>query len=300
MLVPMPPQSALFLLAETREHPMHVGSLQLFRPPDGATSRDVSELFDRALASTEVAPLFRKRARRSITSFGQWGWEVDQHFDLEHHVRKNALPHPARVRELLVLCSRLHSSLLDRHRPLWEMHLIEGLADGRFAIYFKAHHALVDGVSALRVLSRMLSADPDEVDMPPPWAPRLRPPRTSRERDASAPADALRQALVDRRRRRGSRAGAGALGEPRDQRAGRFDLVLRAADDVQRAGDRCPQVRRAVVADRSDQAGRQGVRRDRQRRGAHDVFRRAAVVPARPGRPARGPADRDGAGVVAR
>ena len=196
MLVPMPPQSALFLLAETREHPMHVGSLQLFRPPDGASSRDVSELFDQALASTEVAPLFRKRARRSVTSLGQWAWEVDQQFDLEHHVRKNALPHPARVRELLVLCSRLHSSLLDRHRPLWEMHLIEGLADGRFAIYFKAHHALVDGVSALRVLSRMLSADPDDLEMPPPWAPRPREPRTPHQREGSVPASALRQALT--------------------------------------------------------------------------------------------------------
>ncbi|HEY8300451.1 MAG TPA: wax ester/triacylglycerol synthase family O-acyltransferase [Jatrophihabitans sp.] len=195
MLVPMPPQSALFLLAETREHPMHVGSLQLFRPPDGATSRDVAELFDRALASTEVAPLFRKRARRSLTSLGQWGWEVDERFDLEHHVRKNALPHPARVRELLALGSRLHSSLLDRHRPLWEMHLIEGLADGRFAIYFKAHHALVDGVSALRVLGRMLSPDPNDLAMPPPWAPRPRRTRTPRERDGSAPAVALRQAL---------------------------------------------------------------------------------------------------------
>lgn len=195
MLVPMPPQSSLFLLAETREHPMHVGSLQLFRPPEGANARDVTELFDRALANTDVAPLFEKRARRSIASLGQWGWEKDRQFDLEHHVRKNALPHPARIRELLVLCSRLHSSLLDRHRPLWELHLIEGLADGRFAMYFKSHHALVDGVSALRLLNRMMSPDPDDVDMPPPWAPR--PPRTKkpREHEDAVPLGALRQAL---------------------------------------------------------------------------------------------------------
>jgi diacylglycerol O-acyltransferase len=196
MLVPMPPQSALFLLAETREHPMHVGSLQLFQPPDGATAQDVSALFDQALASTEVAPLFQKRARRSIATLGQWGWEVDEQFDLEHHVRKNALPQPARVRELLALCSRLHSSLLDRHRPLWETHLIEGLNDGRFAVYFKSHHALVDGVSALRVLSRMLSDDPDDLSMPPPWAPRQRRSKPSRERAGSMPVTALKQALA--------------------------------------------------------------------------------------------------------
>lgn len=196
MLVPMPPQSALFLLAESREHPMHVGSLQLFQPPEGATAQDVSALFDQAVASTEVAPLFQKRPRRSITSLGQWGWEVDEHFDLEHHVRKSALPQPGRVRELLALCSRLHSSLLDRHRPLWETHLIEGLNDGRFAVYSKAHHSLVDGVSALRVVSRMLSEDPGEVEMPPPWAPRERRAKPPRERNGSRPASAVQQALA--------------------------------------------------------------------------------------------------------
>lgn len=172
MLLPMPPTSSMFLLGETREHPMHVGGLQLFRPPEGADALDVRAMFDEAMTNSEVAPLFRKRARRSLSSLGQWGWEPDRQFDLEHHVRRSALPSPGRVLELLALCSRLHSSLLDRHRPLWELHLIEGLADGRYALYFKVHHAMVDGVSALRMLSRMLSADPDARNMPAPWAPR--------------------------------------------------------------------------------------------------------------------------------
>jgi diacylglycerol O-acyltransferase / wax synthase len=174
MLLPMSPTDSAFLLAESREHPMHVGSLQLFQPPDGATALDVRAMFDAAIVEDEVAPLFRKRARRSIGSLGQWGWEADAAFDLEHHVRRNALPQPGRVLELLALCSRLHSSLLDRHRPLWELHLIEGLDDGRYALYFKVHHALVDGVSALRMLSRILTEDPDRRDMPPPWAPDRR------------------------------------------------------------------------------------------------------------------------------
>jgi diacylglycerol O-acyltransferase len=178
MLLPMSPTSSLFLLAETREHPMHVGSLQLFVPPDGADALDVRRMFDDAVAKDEVSPLFQKRPRRSITSLGQWGWESDRMFDLEHHVRRNALPQPGRVLELLALCSRLHSTLLDRHRPLWEMHLIEGLDDGRYGIYFKVHHSLVDGVSALRLLGRMLSPDAAERDMPPPWAPRERKPRS--------------------------------------------------------------------------------------------------------------------------
>jgi diacylglycerol O-acyltransferase / wax synthase len=179
MLLPMAPTSSMFLLAETREHPMHVGGLQLFQPPDGMDAIDVRNMFDAAMGVGQVAPIFQKRARRSITSLGQWGWEVDRQFDLEHHVRRNALPQPARVLELLALCSRLHSSLLDRHRPLWETHLIEGLDDGRFAMYFKVHHCLVDGVGALRMLSRTLTDDPDERDMPPPWVMRPRPARES-------------------------------------------------------------------------------------------------------------------------
>jgi diacylglycerol O-acyltransferase len=192
----MSPADAIFLLGESREHPMHVGSLQLFVPPDGADALDVRAMFDEAIAADEVAPLFQKRASRSMTSLGQWGWGVDHEFDLEHHVRRNALPQPGRILELLALCSRLHSTLLDRHRPLWELHLIEGLDDGRYALYFKVHHAMVDGVSALRLLSRMLDPDPDLRGMPPPWAPRS---RTSRPKDggsgiAGVPGSAVRGA----------------------------------------------------------------------------------------------------------
>jgi diacylglycerol O-acyltransferase len=179
MLLPMSPADAMFLMIESREHPMHVGSLQLFQPPEGADAIDVRSMFDTAIAADEVAPLFQKRARRSISSLGQWGWEADGQFDLEHHVRRNALPRPGRVLELLALCSRLHSSLLDRNRPLWEIHLIEGLEDGRYALYFKVHHALVDGVAATRMLSRMLTEDPVERDMPAPWALRERRPHAS-------------------------------------------------------------------------------------------------------------------------
>jgi diacylglycerol O-acyltransferase / wax synthase len=185
MLRPMAPTDSLFLLAETREQPMHVGSLQLFVPPDGATAIDVRQMFDAAIDEDQVASLFQRRPRRSITTLGQWGWEIDQDFDLEHHVRRSALPQPGRILELLMLGSRLHSTLLDRKRPLWEMHLIEGLADGRYAAYFKVHHSLVDGVSALRLLSRMMSPDPNERDMPPPWAAPPRRPKRPKERGSA-------------------------------------------------------------------------------------------------------------------
>lgn len=189
MLAPMSPTDSIFLWAETRGHPMQVGGLQLFAPPDGADPLEIRALFEQAM-SVDAAPLFRKRPHRSLVTLGQWAWEPDPAFELDHHVRRDALPAPGRVRELLELCSRLHSTLLDRRRPLWEVHLVEGLADGRYALYFKVHHALVDGISALRVLSRTLSPDIHERGMPPPWAPRPAPSRAGQRR-ASAPRDTL-------------------------------------------------------------------------------------------------------------
>ena len=173
MLLPMAPTDSLFLLGESREHPMHVGGLALFTPPDGASAADVREMFETALAGDRMATLFRKRARRSVTSLGQWGWDTlaDHQVDLGHHVRRDALPRPGGTDELMALVSRLHGTLLDRSRPLWEMHLIEGLADGRYAVYTKIHHALADGASAMNLLAGSLSADPHRRHMPAPWQP---------------------------------------------------------------------------------------------------------------------------------
>ena len=94
------------------------------------------------------------------------GWSYDDDIELDYHVRRSALPAPGRVRDLLELTSRLHGSLLDRHRPLWEAHLIEGLRDGRFAMYIKLHHALVDGISGLRLVQRSLNTDPHDTRIP--------------------------------------------------------------------------------------------------------------------------------------
>jgi WS/DGAT/MGAT family acyltransferase len=167
----MSPSDSMFLIPETRDQPMHVGSLQLFARPAGADENFMPELFQRMLAVDEVAPLFRKRAYRSVTTLGQWAWQDDRGIDLEHHVRHSALPRPGRIRELLALASRLHSTLLDRHRPLWEVHLIEGLEDGRFAVYTKMHHALMDGVSALALLSKASADSPDDLALRAPYLP---------------------------------------------------------------------------------------------------------------------------------
>jgi diacylglycerol O-acyltransferase len=170
----MPITQSMFLIAETREQPMHVGSLQLFRPPEGAGPEFLRELYEDLLRQDDIAPLFRKRPHRSPLTLGQWAWEDDELVDLEHHVRHSALPRPGRIRELLALVSRLHAALLDRSRPPWEAHLIEGLNDGRYAVYTKIHHSLMDGVSAAKLMERSLTADADRRDMAPPWAPQAR------------------------------------------------------------------------------------------------------------------------------
>jgi diacylglycerol O-acyltransferase / wax synthase len=174
---PLDPTAVGFLMAENRRMPMHVGGLQLYRKPPDAGRGYVRELFESARDTTDIAPLFLKRPYRSMRTAGQWMWVEDDQFDIEHHVRHSALPKPGRIRELFELCSRLHSTRLATERPLWEWHLIEGLRDGRVAMYTKLHHSLVDGISAMRLLQSILSSDPDERDMPAPWAMR---PATSR------------------------------------------------------------------------------------------------------------------------
>src|SRR5687768_7694205 len=190
----MPPTDSMFLLAESRDQPMHVGGLQVFSPPEGAGPDFLLDLYRSVLTQREMTSLFRRRARRSLGSLGQWTWTLDDDVDLEYHVRHSALPRPGRVRELFALVSRLHGTPLDRHRPLWEAHLIEGMADGRFAIYTKLHHAMMDGISALKLLERSLSKDPKSLNQPPPWSPALRPEQPPAESSSllSLPLDALR------------------------------------------------------------------------------------------------------------
>ncbi|MBV9318401.1 MAG: wax ester/triacylglycerol synthase family O-acyltransferase [Mycobacterium sp.] len=165
----MPPADSMFLLGESRERPMHVGALQLYQPPEGAGLDFVRESYEAMLAQTDVQPLFRKHPAffGPVTNVA---WSLDKDVELDYHFRRSAVPSPGRVRELLELTSRLHGNLLDRHRPLWEAHLVEGLNDGRYAVYIKFHHSLLDGVSAMKMLQRAFTTDPDDDEVRVPWA----------------------------------------------------------------------------------------------------------------------------------
>ncbi|MET0900035.1 MAG: wax ester/triacylglycerol synthase family O-acyltransferase [Mycobacterium sp.] len=163
------PTDAIFLLGESREHPMHVGGLQLYTPPEGAGEGYVRELYQSMISHTEFQPTFRKHPATILGGIANVGWAFDEEVDLDYHLRRSALPQPGRVRDLLELVSRVHGTLLDRHRPLWEAYLIEGLNDGRFAVYTKVHHSLIDGVSALKLTERTLSEDPSDTVVRVPW-----------------------------------------------------------------------------------------------------------------------------------
>ncbi|MCV7225970.1 WS/DGAT/MGAT family O-acyltransferase [Mycolicibacterium komossense] len=165
----MSPTDSVFLLGESREHPMHVGALQLFTPPEGAGREFIRELYDGMVTQTDFQPTFRKHPATLFGGIANLGWAFDNDIDVDYHLRRSALPSPGRVRDLLELTSRMHGTLLDRHRPLWEAHVIEGLSDGRFAVYIKIHHCLIDGISALKLTQRTLSEDPDDHEIRVPW-----------------------------------------------------------------------------------------------------------------------------------
>jgi len=165
------PLDAAWLAVESEDTPMHVGNLQIFSLPEGAPDTFLRDMVARMKADYDLSPPWNY----SLAYPGNIGrmlmpaWRINQDVDLDYHVRHSALPRPGGERELGVLVSRLHSNPLDFSRPLWESHIIEGLENNRFALYTKMHHSMIDGISGMRLLQRVLSDDPTRTNMPPPW-----------------------------------------------------------------------------------------------------------------------------------
>lgn len=166
------PTDHAFLLSESDLHPMNVGGLLVFSPPDDAASGDIGALWDAALGRADVAAPLRRTAYRSLGTAGLWAWRDTRDVDLARHVHRHTLPPRATDAGLFRLCAWLHGRGLDRDRPLWEMHLIDGLPHGRFAVYAKLHHSLTDGVAAMALLRRGLTDDAERRGMPAPWEPQ--------------------------------------------------------------------------------------------------------------------------------
>ena len=154
-----------FLIGESREQPMHVGGLNLYTLPEGADEQSFLEGLAQNMRDAEaLLPPFGDRLKTGrLGTLGNIYWEPDPSMDMDYHIRHSALPKPGRYRELFNLVSRLHGTLLERSRPLWEMHLIEGLQNRQFAVYTKTHHAAIDGARSIHVSRNMLSPDPNHM-----------------------------------------------------------------------------------------------------------------------------------------
>jgi diacylglycerol O-acyltransferase len=184
------PTDEIFLVLERSTQPMHVAGLFVFEPAPNAGPDFARTVMARLLSFDRPNPPYSERV--VLTPIGH-RFVRDKHFDIANHVRHAALPSPGGDAELHAWVAEQHEFMLHRERPLWEVHLVEGLSGGRIALYAKVHHAVQDGVSALRCAMRGLAADPLCTDHPPFWA-AVRANRTARADDGQQRAP-LREVL---------------------------------------------------------------------------------------------------------
>ena len=165
---------SLFLELEDRSAHMHVGAVAVFQGPTPPYP-DFLRLIE---ARLEQVPRYRQRVQPVPGKAGRPVWIDESQFDLEYHVRHTALPAPGGEPELKKLVGRLLSQALDRDKPLWEMWLVEGLGENRFAVVSKTHHCMLDGVSGVDLATVLMDSEPQTAPPPPPgpWTPRKAPP----------------------------------------------------------------------------------------------------------------------------
>jgi WS/DGAT/MGAT family acyltransferase len=164
---------ASFLHQEDADSHMHIGAVTIFEgPPPPFTA--VAEPIRSRL---HLVPRYRQKLAYPPFESGRPLWIDDASFNIEYHVRHSALPAPGTEQQLQRLAARIVSQQLDRSKPLWECWFVEGLEDGRFALIFKTHHALVDGVSGVDLATVLfdLSATPQPVPEQEPWQPQPEP-----------------------------------------------------------------------------------------------------------------------------
>src|SRR5690242_15155764 len=147
---------------------MQVGVLANLKMPDDADESYLEDLVNMWRSHKTFQAPFNYKLRGTLVP----RWEVlpDEEIDLDYHLRHSAVPSPGGERELGVLVSRLHAMNMDRRYPLWECHVIEGVAPGRWSLYMKVHHSQIDGVGGIRMARRMFTSDPSARGLLPPWA----------------------------------------------------------------------------------------------------------------------------------
>ena len=168
------PLDASFLHVEDSVTHMHIGSVSIMEGP----APRYEDFRDRVASKLPVVRRYRQMVRTVPFDLGRPVWADDPYFNIEYHIRHTALPQPGNDGQLQNLVGRVMAQALDRGRPLWEMWMVEGLTDNRWAIVSKVHHCMVDGVAGSELLGLILDAVPD----PPapegtPWIPTLPPAR---------------------------------------------------------------------------------------------------------------------------
>ncbi|MGL5930792.1 MAG: WS/DGAT/MGAT family O-acyltransferase [Dermatophilaceae bacterium] len=185
-----------FLHLEDATTPMHVGSVMVFDVPEGGFDHEnLLTLIGERIAHV---PRYRQRIRAVPGGLANPVWVDDHAFDITYHVRRSALPRPGSDEQLEELVARIQPRPLDRSRPLWEVYLVEGLAEDRFAIITKTHHSLVDGIGAVDIGAVLVDGNPAGGDGPSTtW--RARPEPTGAELVVGALAEVVRRPsrLVD-------------------------------------------------------------------------------------------------------
>lgn len=150
------PLDAAFLYIETPEAPLHLGGVDVF---DGPLSREA--LVDRIAGRISEIPRYRQRVVPEPFGLGHPSWEDAPDFDVRNHVLETTVRWPGDEAQLKASAARIFEPLLSRERPLWELHLVHGLAGGQTAVVSKIHHAMVDGVSGAALLDVLFDLTPE-------------------------------------------------------------------------------------------------------------------------------------------
>jgi diacylglycerol O-acyltransferase / wax synthase len=168
------PQDASFLHLEDSSAHMHVAGAMLF----GGSAPDYDEFIENIEQRLHLVPRYRQKLAHVPFGQGRPKWVDDPHLNLRYHVRLTALPAPGSEDQLRTLAGRVFSQQLDRGKPLWEIWIVDGLEDDRFAVLSKTHHALVDGISGVDLVSVLFDLEPEPDVATSPgrrWAPRPTP-----------------------------------------------------------------------------------------------------------------------------
>jgi len=172
---------AEFLHLEDGIAHMHIGAVCVFGDPPPS----FDEIAAMIAAKFHLIPRYRQRVRSVPFELGRPVWVDDPNFNLDYHLRHTALPAPGDDAAFCRLMGRIMSQPLDRDRPLWETWLVEGLAGGHWALVFKIHHCMVDGIAGIELLRVVLDLEADTtVAVPEPWEPQPEPPGVTKVLDA--------------------------------------------------------------------------------------------------------------------